>query len=385
MRSYDIIVVGAGLAGASFAAALGGSRYSIALVESRAPQRPPGWDARIYSVNPAGVGFLSDLGIWGRLDPQRICPIHEMEIYGDRGGRLNFSAYEACVDVLAQVVEASAMQCELWETVKRLPNVELLCPAQPEALELTADKAVLSLSDGRMLEGRLIVGADGAQSWLRAAAGLEAELKPYGDSGVVANFRTAKAHRNTAFQWFREDGVLAYLPLPEQQISIVWSTPEAHAAELCALEPQELCGRVADAGAWRLGELSPVTPAVAFPLRLMQVPQIVAPRVALIGDAAHAIHPLSGHGINLGFADARSLSGILRAAPGHIDCGDHGLLRRHARARAEETALIRATTHGLQQLFHVPSGPIAHLRNLGLNLTHRLPVVRNVLVRYALG
>lgn len=384
-QRFDLIVIGAGLAGASLAVALGGSRLSVALVEARPPQRSTDWDARIYAVSPANIGFLSDLGVWQRLDPQRICPVHDMEIYGDQGARLDFSAYGAGVTDLARIVESAAMQCELWETAKRLPNLSVFCPAHPQALTLEAEAARLTLSDGGQLEASLIVAADGANSWVRSAAGIETDLTPYGESGVVANFCISGSHRNTAYQWFRPDGVLAWLPLPGNRISMVWSTPDEHATELVGLGDMELTERVAAAGNHRMGSLEVVTPAAAFPLRLMRVARTTQSRLALIGDAAHTIHPLSGHGINLGFQDAAELARTLRTAPAYQDPGDASLLRRYARARAEEVALLQYTTHGLQRLFRPQNALLANLRNFGLNLTNRLPVLRNSLVRYALG
>ncbi|MEW5889325.1 MAG: UbiH/UbiF family hydroxylase [Pseudomonadota bacterium] len=383
---FDVLIVGAGLAGASLAVALKSSRLRIGLVEGRAPAPPAGaWDARIYAVSPSNARFLEAIGVWQHLDPARLSPVHEMEIHGDRGGRLDFSAYRSGVSELAWIVESGLMQRELWETVKRQANVTLLCPARPRALEFDAQAVRLALEDDRTAQARLLVAADGADSWVRQAAGLAAETAAYGEQGVVANLACERPHRNTAFQWFREDGVLAWLPLPGELISMVWSTPDAHAAELRALPAEEFCRRVADAGGWRLGALRMVTAPAAFPLRLMRVSQVVAPRLALIGDAAHAIHPLSGHGINLGFADARALAQELDALPAHRDPGELPVLRRYARARAEEVTLLQWTTHGLQRLFRPREPALSWLRNAGLNLTNRLPVVREILVRYALG
>jgi ubiquinone biosynthesis UbiH/UbiF/VisC/COQ6 family hydroxylase len=383
---FDIVIVGAGLAGAGLAAALRQSRYRIALVEGRAPApAPAGWDSRVYAVSPAAQGFLQEIGAWPHLDETRLTPVYDMAIRGDAGGRLDFSAYDSGVGQLAWIVEAGLMQRELWEGVKRQGNVTLFCPTQPQRLEMGDDAVSLGLTSGETLEAALIVGADGADSWVRAQAALHADTLLYGEMGVVANFECERPHRNTAFQWFRADGVLAYLPLPGKRISIVWSTPEAHARELLALDAAALCERIAAAGAHRLGALAPLTPPAAFPLRLTRVPRIVAPRLALVGDAAHAIHPLSGHGINLGFLDARELAGLLRTLPEFADCGDERQLRRYARERAEEVALLQWTTHGLQRLFRPRHPALALVRNFGLNLTDSLPVVRNRLVRYALG
>jgi len=382
---FDVLIVGAGLAGAALAAALRGSNLKIGVIEARPPSRPAGWDPRIYAISPANVEFLSAIGIWQHLDTARMAPVYDMEIHGDAGGRLDFSAYDSGLRELAWIVESSLMQQELWETIKRQHNVTLVCPASPAALTIDDSAAQLTLSDGRRIETRLIVAADGRDSWVRQAAGIGARNTPYGEKGVVANFRCEKPHRDTAFQWFRKDGVLAYLPLPEQHMSMVWSAPDALADELVALSPEALCTRVAEAGEHRLGALTPVTPAAAFPLRLMRVDSAVQARLALIGDAAHAIHPLSGHGINLGYQDARALAGQLAALPTWRDPGELPVLRAYARARAEETALLQYTTHGLNRLFKPADPLLSGLRNFGLNLTNRLPVLRNALVRYAIA
>jgi ubiquinone biosynthesis UbiH/UbiF/VisC/COQ6 family hydroxylase len=382
---FDVLIVGAGLAGAALAAALRGSNLKVGIVETRPPARPDGWDARIYAISPTNVDFLSEIGIWQHLDPALMAPVYDMEIHGDAGGRLDFSAYDSGLRELAWILESSLMQLELWETVKRQHNVTLICPASPAALAIDDAAARLTLTDGRRVEAKLVVAADGRDSWVRQAAGIGARNTPYDEKGVVANFRCEKPHRNAAFQWFRPDGVLAYLPLPDQQMSMVWSAPDALADELVALPPEALCARVAEAGGYRLGKLELITPAAAFPLRLMRVETAVRPRLALIGDAAHAIHPLSGHGINLGYQDARVLAEQIKGLPAWRDPGELPVLRAYARARAEETALLQYTTHGLNRLFK-PADPIlSGLRNIGLNLTNSVPVLRNALVRYAIA
>ena len=385
MQQFDLIIVGGGLAGASLALALRDTRLRIALVESQPPRRPDGWDARIYAVSPANSRFLEEIGAWRHLDLDRIAPIRAMQIFGDRGGQLEFSAFDTGVPDLGSILESSLMAVEFWESVKRQSNLTLFCPASPEHLEFRHDDAVLRLADGRVLAARLLVGADGRDSWVRQAAGLPAINTPYGEKGLVANFATEKPHHHIAFQWFRPDGVLAYLPLPGNRISIVWSTPDAHADVLCALAPEELCAQVAAAGEFRLGRLSLLTPPAAFPLRLMRVPQTVAPRLALVGDAAHGIHPLSGHGINLGFQDARELAALLAATQPWQDIGDERFLQRYQRARREETVLMQATTDGLRRLFRDSPPGLPSIRNFGLSLTNSLPFVKNALARYALG
>lgn len=390
---FDLVIVGGGLAGLSLACALRDARLKIALVENHAPKSSDDWDARIYAISPANADFLREIGAWKHLNAERIAPIHAMKVMGDGGAQLDFSAYESGVPELGWILESSLMACELWENVKRQGNLTLFCPAAPQSLELTPEAAFLTLSDAQTLSAKLLVGADGRDSWVREAAGLAAINTPYGEMGVVANFECEKPHRGIARQWFRDDGVLAWLPLAgdtsndrrTHRFSIVWSTPDAHANELLALPAEAFADRVAAAGNHELGQLMLITPPAAFPLRLMRVPQTVAPRLALVGDAAHGIHPLSGHGINLGYQDAKALADLLRATPEWQDIGSERLLQRYQRARREETALMQYTTHTLRRLFNEKLPGLKTLRNAGMNLTNALPVVKNQLVRYALG
>ncbi len=390
---FDLVIVGGGLAGLSLACALRDARLKIALVENHAPKPATGWDARVYAISPANADFLREIGAWKHLDATRIAPIHAMKVMGDAGARLDFSAYESGVSELGWILESSLMACELWESVKRQGNLTLICPAAPQALAFAPEAASLTLSDGQTLSAKLVVGADGRDSWVREAAGLKAVNTPYGEMGVVANFECEKPHRGIARQWFRDDGILAWLPLAGDEhcdarthrISIVWSTPDAHASELLALSPEAFADRVAAAGLRELGTLTQITAPAAFPLRLMRVPQTVAPRLALVGDAAHGIHPLSGHGINLGYQDAKALADLLCATPEWQDIGSERLLQRYQRARREETVLMQYTTHTLRRLFDEKLPGLKTLRNVGMNVTNAIPVIKNQLVRYALG
>jgi len=382
---FDVVIVGGGLAGLALAAALRRSPLSVALIEGRTPVFPVQLDSRIYAISPANARFLDNIGIWNHLDAARLTAVTAMEIHGDQGGRLDFSAYRSGVAELAWIIESSAIHRELWETAKRQGNLTVLCPARPSAIEWPSQIPELVLDDGQRLSARLLVAADGADSWTRTTAGIQVDFSSYEQLGVVANFATEQPHRHTAFQWFRPDGVLAWLPLPGNRVSMVWSTAVANGQELIALDPAKLSKRVAEAGENRLGTFELLTPAAGFPLRLMRAPRTVQPRLALIGDAAHTIHPLSGHGINLGFQDAQALADVLCAKPAHVDCGDMSLLRAYERARKEEVVALQTATDGLHRLFSPSAKALSGIRNLGLNLTNTLPVVKDLLVRYALA
>jgi ubiquinone biosynthesis UbiH/UbiF/VisC/COQ6 family hydroxylase len=381
---FDVVIVGGGLAGASLAAALAQGGHRLALIERKAPAAPGAeWDSRVYTLTPASIAFLESTGAWSRIDAERVTPIYDMRVFGDDGrSRLDFSAYESGVLQLAATVESGRLHQALWQGLERQRNLTLLCPAAPSELRSNADRVEIDLEDGSVVAAKLAVGADGSDSWVRHAAAIETRAGSYGQLGVVANFACARAHRNIAYQWFRRDGVLAYLPLPERRVSIVWSTPEAHGRELLALEPAALCRRVAEAGGEVLGALEPLTAPAAFPLSRMLAGRIGQGRIALIGDAAHVVHPLAGQGVNLGLGDAHALADLLREAP---DPGDRMLLRRFERARAEDILVLRWVTDGLFRMFEANHRIAVRIRNSGLNLVNSNPVIKTLLARRAVA
>ena len=383
----NVAIVGAGLVGASLAAALGRAGLEVALVEP-APPAPPGdeWDGRVYAISPASRAFVDELEAWSALDARRVQPVARMAVFGDaRDSRLEFSAYDAGVATLAFILESGRLAHALWQRLGRLELVRRIAGVRCERLEIDADRAALVLEGGETICAELVVGADGSQSWVRRAAGLTARATSYGELGVVANFATAKPHDGAAFQWFRPDGVLAYLPLPGNRMSMVWSTAEVHGRELTALSPPELSRRVGDAGRAVLGDLELITPAQAFPLQRMTAESMIAPRIALVGDAAHVVHPLAGQGVNLGFGDAATLARTLAQREPFRDCGDRAVLRRYERARAEAILAVRTVTDGLAKLFALPGAGAARVRNIGLNLTDRSTLVKNLLIAHAIG
>ena len=385
---FDVIVVGGGLVGASLVLRLARAGLAVALVEAQAPREtvdPDGWDSRIYALSPGSVDYLNDCGGWAGVAAARVQPVDDMHIVGDDAhSALDFSAYEAGLRELAVIVENRAVLVALWRALAAA-GVSTFAPAACAALTVGAGAAKLSLDDGRRLRAQLLVGADGGASWVRGEAGIAVEGRPYGQTAVVANFDTALPHRAVARQWFRRDGILALLPLPGNRVSMVWSTRAAHAEELMALPPAELAAQVEAASGGALGALAVITPAAAFPLRLQRAREMVKPRIALVGDAAHNVHPLAGQGVNLGFRDARELADVLAARGACRDCGDYWLLRRYERARREDIAAMQFTTDALQRLFNNESAALARLRNAGLGLTDRAGGLKNFLIRHAVG
>lgn len=381
----DAIVVGAGLVGAAAALALGSAGLEVTVVEAAPPPPvPAGWDSRIYAISPGSRALLQSLGVWDQLDAARIEPVLGMEVHGDRpGARIAFDALASGAPELAHIVEGGALARALWRQLEASDPVELRVGSRPQALSIDAAVATLQLDDGSVLRAPLIIGADGAESWVRQAAGIDARTRGYAQRAVVANFRTSSGHRGVARQWFRSDGVLALLPLPADQVSMVWSADESQADALLQSDAATLARTVTAASAEAVGELEVVTPAAAFPLQLRLASSFVRPRLALVGDAAHNLHPLAGQGVNLGFRDVRALAATLSARGPERDVGVLPLLRRYERSRREDVAAMVAATDGLQRLFSSRLPGVAALRNAGLNLADRLPGLKSLLAQHA--
>ncbi len=341
------------------------------------------FDIRVYAVSPGSATFLRGIGAWQRLDPERLAAIEAMDVQGDRGGRLEFSAYDLGERALAWIVEERALRKALL-AVALEAGVEPFGAVPFVGLQFTTGTAALALR-GRTLEGRLLVAADGVHSWVRHAAGIAAEPKPYGQRGVVAHFSCERAHHGIARQWFRDDAsVLAWLPLPGRRISMVWSAPDAMAAELMNLAPPALAARVAAAGGRILGELTSISPAAGFPLASLRLATTVAHRLALVGDAAHGVHPLAGQGVNLGFGDALVLADVLASRGPVADAGAPMLLARYARRRTEPVLAMHAVTDGLVRLFGPRQPWLAAVRNAGMAAVDRLPLLKRALAQPAL-
>ena len=411
--NFDVAIIGGGLVGASLAAALKHSGLSLVLVEGQtllAPEPSPSeqpspqsspvngrggerenpffnddWDSRIYAISPGSRTFLEQSGAWRLMDPNRITAVEKMRVFGDTGAELEFSAYQMGVPELACILENRALQQALWQVLQQQENLTLLNPVHCSALRFDDDTATLTLEDGRTLNAKLIVGADGRDSWVRNQAGISAAPLDYQQHGVVANFSTELAHRSIAHQWFQPDGILALLPLPGNRVSMVWSVSPEKSAELLALTHQELCMKVAEAAQHTLGEMQVITPPAAFPLRMLTLPHITAPRVALIGDAAHNMHPLAGQGVNTGFRDARQLAQILMARGAQNDCGDVMLLKQYERKRKEDIYTMQATTYGLKNLFNNDTPVLRSMRNAGLGVFNRISPLKKLLMQHALN
>ncbi len=389
----DICVIGGGAVGKASALALAQAGHQVVLLSPDAPESasPDHWDLRVYALNHASQALLSTLKVWHAMDASRIALVDAMAIHGDDvalGGQVGFDAYGARTAELAWIVEDSNLNRALDSALQFAPGVKRIS-STASALQVSADQASVTLANGDTLSCSLIIGADGANSWVRGQADINIDYRPYHQSAVVANFECELPHHGTASQWFLgSDGIVALLPLPGHRVSLVWSAPEPLAEQLLLREPpQALCDRLAQLPGMSLGQLTMLAPAKprAFPLRLIRAQSPVAHRIALVGDAAHVVHPLAGHGMNLGFGDIDALVAALARRDHASDCGDARTLGRYARLRKEEVLLMQLATDGLQRLFSTDLPPVRHLRNVGMGLVDKLPFLKRRLMSHAFG
>jgi 2-octaprenylphenol hydroxylase len=394
MSATDICIVGAGAIGKTAALALAQAGLRVTLLA--APPAPAStavtasWDVRVYAVNQVAYDLLSQVKVWDALDAARVAPVKGMAVTGDgdnHPGHVAFDAYSAHVDALAWIVEDRNLNAALDAALKFAPNLRVVY-GRAASMQSDAQAVRLQLEDGETLSAALLVGADGAQSWVRGQCDIGLDYRSYGQRAIVSNFACEHPHLGVAHQWFTaSEGIVALLPLPEQRVSLVWSAPDTLADSLMQQSAADLAQHLAKYAAPALGRLTPLEPELVrdFPLRLIKPHAMIAPRVALIGDAAHVVHPLAGHGMNLGFADVAALLQVIGAREPQRDCGDPRLLSRYARARKEDVLLMQLTTDGLARLFGSNIEPLRMVRNLGLNLVNHLPVLKRRLMAHALG
>lgn len=387
---FEVVIVGGGMVGAACACALSGKGLSIALIESRAPVRdwPAGEaDLRVSALNRASQRLLRRLGAWERIQELGASPYRRMQVWdAASGGRIRFDSTDLGEPDLGHLVENRVIQLALWERLERAADIALVYPAAIADLDRQPRETRLMLTDGRALRTRLLIGADGRDSLVRELAGIATEGWDYGQRAIVANVRPAQGHQETAWQRFLATGPLALLPLADGRCSIVWTADDGRAAELMSLDDARFSAAVTEASESCLGELTLDGPRAAIPLRLQHARQYVLPGLALIGDAAHAIHPLAGQGVNLGLLDAAELAATLDLALARRrDLAGLWTLRHYERARRGDNLLTLATMDAFKRIFGHARQPLLAMRGLGLTLADRSLPLKRLFMYRALG
>ena len=389
---YDLIIAGGGMVGSALACALGQADLRIALLEGAPLDRiRPGadLDSRVSAISRASQRIFAAVGAWDGMTAWRVSPFRDMRVWDATGlGSIHFDSADLGEPLLGWIIENRVIQYALLERARPLPAVELLCPVALETAQVLENgRWWVQLSDGREFTTRLLVGADGASSKVRQLAGIATRGWGYDQHAVVANVRSAEPHQETAWQRFLPTGPLAFLPLHDGRCSIVWATTPEQADALLALNEGEFGEALAAAFDLRLGAIIKVGPRAAFPLRLQHADAYVKPGIALIGDAAHVVHPLAGQGVNLGLLDAATLAEVLldAVAAGHDDIGSFKVLRRYERWRKGDNLLMLGVMDGFKRLFGNPLPPVRLLRNIGLNLTNAAGPLKNLIARRAMG
>jgi 2-octaprenylphenol hydroxylase len=391
---FDVVIVGGGMVGACVAALLARderlSGWRIAVVEPSAPRAPQEGlvDLRVAALSRASERILRHAGAWTGIE-SHACPYSGMVVWdaasrADRPDALRFSAAETGEPNLGYIAENLRVQWALHASPHARDVTQLR--AGLEGLEFDDESARVRLSDGRRYSCALVVGADGGQSRTRDLCGIGRAGWSYGQTAVVAHLRTERPHGDTAWQRFLPDGPLAFLPLRDGRVSLVWTTTPAEAGALQALGPDAFARRVTEASDRVLGNVELDSDRAGLPLALWHSREYVRPRLALVGDAAHTIHPLAGQGVNLGFLDCASLSEVLGDAvvAGNDPCAVR-TLRRYERWRRSENALMLGVTDTINRLFMQKSVAVAGVRRLGLALVAGQPLARRALVQRALG
>jgi 2-polyprenylphenol 6-hydroxylase len=387
---YDIIVVGGGMVGLTLACALAKTGLQIAVVEAHAPKDISSNDdygLRVSAISRASQQVFTHIGAWRHMQARRISPYEHMHVWDAMGnGQIHFSASDLGADVLGHIVENNVVQFSLLQSLLQHENLHWLCPQSIEHIVCNGDSNTVTLNNGNVLTTKLLVGADGAHSKVREAAGIQLEQSPYEQKGVVCVVQSTKHHQYTAWQRFLPTGPLAFLPLADGRCSIVWSATDAEADRLLALTAEDFCRELEQAFEFTLGAVKAAGERAAFPLIRRHAEHYVMPGVALIGDAAHTIHPLAGQGVNLGVLDAASLAQIINeAVRDRRDFASMPILRKFERWRRGENTLMMHSMSGFKNLFSNDNSALSFVRNAGLNLVNGLPPVKNLFMRRAMG
>jgi len=396
---YDVVIVGAGAIGAATACLLAQmgekntDRLNIALIES---QFPPQFDAtdfdpRVAAITEKTRGLLAQCGVWQQIEAVRVSAYQSMQVWDAEGtGRISFDSRDIQQPNLGHIVENSLLVSSLMAQIEQCSTIEVYCPATIENYQMAEDSLCLTLDNQITLTAELLIAADGANSAVREHFQFATKQWDYGQQAIVTTITTEQPNQQTAWQRFMPTGPLALLPLNDggdlHRCSIVWSQDTQQAERLMALSDEDFCQQLSRDSEHCLGKVLKIDKRYLIPLRQSHAIDYVMPRVALLGDAAHSIHPLAGQGANLGFADAQVLvEELTRALERDLDLGDLSVLKRYQRRRKPDNLATMAAMEGFKRLFGSHNSALRLLRNYGMSGVDQIAPLKNTLIKKAMG
>lgn len=385
---FDAVIVGAGIVGATLAALLAKPGRCIALIESHLPpafSADAPFDLRVSAISRASQRALQQAGAWDRILQKRAHAYEVMQVWDEGGdGEIRFEAAAVGEPDLGHIIENTVIQRSLIDYLESNDEVTVFHPSRIIGLSAEDGVQVVALDTGECLRAPLVVGADGPSSAVRQLAGLSVEVEDYGQKGLVAVVKTEYGHQDTAWQRFLPGGPLAFLPLDAGYSSIVWTLPADQADRYLRMSEDDFRRALADAFEHKLGAITECGPRAAFGLKGSQASAYVAAGIALVGDAAHTIHPLAGQGVNLGIKDAVALAGVLSTMPVK-NWGSFKRLRQYERARKGDNVLTMRVMEGFKILFGHDTNIVRIGRNLGLKQVNNMPWLKQQIMRHAMG
>lgn len=389
-KKYAVIIVGGGIVGATAACALAQAGIDIALVDAYKP--PRNWpadpvDIRVSALTRASQNILQAVGAWPAMVQRGVGPYDHMHVWdADSAGVLDFDAADTEFSELGHLVENRVTVASLWDRLEMLPDANIICPAKVADIQLDSTSAQILMDDGKKLETDILIAADGRDSALRQIAGIQTTGWEYKQDGLVATVNTEKHHQFTAWQRFLPEGPLAFLPLKNGQCSIVWTLSHQTAQKYMALTDEDFLQNLEHASGGVLGKMQTVGPRGAFPLRFQYANQYAAEHFVLIGDAAHAMHPLAGQGANAGLLDAAAIAElIINAKQAGRPIGSHKLLRQYERWRKGDNLAMMSSMDIINKMYSVQNEGFRQLRGTGMSWVNQSGWLKNYFNRYAMG
>lgn len=386
-QNADIIVVGAGLVGLAAAIAMARQNRTVVLVDAKKPQtaKSIAWDERVYALTPGTVSWLQALDVWAEVDLTRVSDIHAMHLWDETDtDPLVLNGNDANLPKLGVIIECQNLMYALWQQINAL-GVAVITEAKCKYIGNTQQHIRLGLEDGAEISAKLVIAADGINSWVRQQADIALKQRDFHQTAIVANFLAEKSHQHVARQWFAPHETLALLPLPEKYVSMVWSVSTESASELLTLSSDELAQKVETQSRCVLGVLRPVGKTLSFRLNQQTATQFIAERVALAGDAAHQVHPMAGQGVNLGFRDVMQLESLVSTTHALQDIGETTFLRKYERSRQADIVTMNALTRGLDGLFASDINLVKKWTHWGLRQLNQQATIKKLLIQQAVA